>query len=62
MQTGYVRADARNFYFLFLFLFLFFYFFVVVAGWKREEKISVFGFQSPRSPSSVGFTGEAERR
>jgi hypothetical protein len=43
-----------------IFIFLFFYFFwVVVAGLKREKKISIFGFQSPRSP---GFAGEATRR
>jgi hypothetical protein len=40
--------------------FSFYYFIlVVVAGWKREKKISVFGFQSPRSP---GFAGEVTRR
>jgi hypothetical protein len=41
---------------------------VVVAGLKREKKISVIGFQSPRSPSSpsspssAGFAGKATRR
>jgi hypothetical protein len=37
----------------------------VAAILKREKKISVFGFQSPRSPSSTSspsFTGEAARR
>jgi hypothetical protein len=51
------------FIFLFFFIFYFFLFFlVVVAGLKREKKISVFGFQSPRSPSSPCFAGEAARR
>jgi hypothetical protein len=42
---------------LFIYLFLF-----IVAHWKREKKISVFGFQSPRSPSPASFVGEAARR
>jgi hypothetical protein len=35
---------------------------VVVAGWKRKKKVSVLGFQFPRSPSSAGFASEAARR
>jgi hypothetical protein len=36
--------------------------FVVVAGLEREKKITIFGFQSPKSLSSPGFAGEAARR
>jgi hypothetical protein len=43
-------------------IFFIFYFLVVVAVLKREKKILVFGFQSPRSPRSVGFAGEVARR
>jgi hypothetical protein len=50
-------------------LFLFFIkkiFLVVVAGLEREKiynlQFSVFGFQSPKSPNSAGFAGEAARR
>jgi hypothetical protein len=42
---------------LFIFSFL-----VVAAILKTKKKISVFGFQSPSSPSSVGFAGKAARR
>jgi hypothetical protein len=54
-----VRADAgakKKYIFFFL---------VVVAVLKKEKKISVFGFQSPRSPrspSSAGFASEVARR
>jgi hypothetical protein len=34
---------------------------VVVAGFERE-KFTIFGFQSPNSPSSAGFEGEAAKR
>jgi hypothetical protein len=54
-----VRADARkNFkkYILFFLINL-----VVVAGWKRERKISVFNPQDPRAsrakPQEEGFFG-----
>jgi hypothetical protein len=47
---------------------IFLYFLVVAASLKREKQISVFGFQSlrspssPSSPSSSSFAGEAARR
>jgi hypothetical protein len=50
------------YFFLFFLFFLFFYFLGVIAGLKREKKISVSGFQSPRSPRSGGFEGESTRR
>jgi hypothetical protein len=48
------KINKNNLFFKFKFKFL-----VVVAVLKREKKISVFGFQSPRFPSSAS---EATRR
>jgi hypothetical protein len=36
--------------------------FLIVAAVLKRKKISIFGFQSPSSPSSLGFAGKAVRR
>jgi hypothetical protein len=54
LQTQSIRVDAQI---IFLNNNKFF-----LGSWCQLEKNLVFGFQSPRSPSSPGFTGEAARR
>jgi hypothetical protein len=60
------RPRGREKFYFFLFLFLFFIFFGSCCQLGKRKiynlQFSVFSFQSPKSPSSAGFTGEAARR